>query len=76
MIVFWLFHLFATFLTFYRENYEVKIGEFGKIMRFFEITGVMGYIALITTSFFNYGIYLMFDHVEIGKTIKEKYFDN
>ena len=76
LISFVIFHIFATLLCFYRENYEVKIGVFGQIMRFVEIIGVMCYIALVSTSFTNYGIYLMFDHVEIGSTIKSKLFNN
>ena len=63
MLAFLFFHLFATFLTFYRENFEVKLGEVGRMMRFIEVMGVMIYVALITDAFTNYGIYLMFGHV-------------
>ena len=52
------------------------MGVFGQIMRFIEIVGVMAYIALVSTAFTNYGIYQMFPQVEIGKTIKSKYFKN
>jgi len=69
MLVFFFFHIFATILTFYRENFEVKIGVFGQIMRFVEIVGMMGYVALVSTAFTNYGIYMMFDHVEIGTAL-------
>jgi hypothetical protein len=63
MLTFLVFHFFATALCFYRENFEVKLGEMGRIMRFIEVIGVLGYVALICNAFTNYGIYLMFDTV-------------
>ena len=63
MMNFIVFHLFATFLTFYRENFEVKLGEVGRIMRAVEVMGVLAYVALISDAFTNYGIYQMFNHV-------------
>ena len=76
LVNFSVFQLFATFLTFYRENFEVKLGELGKIMRFVEVMGVLAYVALISDAFTNYGIYLMFDHVEIRSVIKKEFFNN
>jgi hypothetical protein len=45
-------------------------------MRFVEVVGVMAYLALISTAFTNYGVYLMFDHVEIGSILKKKFFND
>jgi hypothetical protein len=75
MFTFLVFHFFAALLCFYRENFEVKLGELGRIMRFTEVIGVLGYVALISNAFTNYGIYRMFDKVVIGKAIKKELFN-